>query len=247
MSYLYCQNTDCGEYLGSLGGESCPHCGWTEPAIEQPSVHQAVQTLIDAMQADPDYAWSWHCNIAMAYVDAGGDPYTGNQGAARFMRLFANVDPAHELPAPQAQQTAPVQEPVAWAHDRFIENDEGMPIGTDEPELQWGRYIPDEDGGWFPLFTASQAQPDEKPVGEVASYPDVVDWYSDEPPIGTKLYAAPQAQQPRKAVKLTPYEIKEAIRHLYQDATALQMSMDISLPEFRAIEQAVLKKNGVTE
>lgn len=34
MSHLYCQNTDCGEYLGSLGGESCPHCGWTEPVSE---------------------------------------------------------------------------------------------------------------------------------------------------------------------------------------------------------------------
>ncbi len=28
MSYLYCQNTDCGAYLGSLGGSSCNLCGW---------------------------------------------------------------------------------------------------------------------------------------------------------------------------------------------------------------------------
>ena len=53
--------------------------------------------------------------------------------------------------------------------------------------------------------------------------------------------------QPRKAVRLTTDEIKEAIRHLYQDATALQMSMDLSLDEFRAIEAAVLKANGVEE
>lgn len=26
--YLYCQNTNCGEYLGSLGGDACSHCGW---------------------------------------------------------------------------------------------------------------------------------------------------------------------------------------------------------------------------
>ena len=57
------------------------------------------------------------------------------------------------------------------------------------------------------------------------------------------LYTA----QPRKAVRLTTDEIKEAIRHLYQDATALQMSMDLSLDEFRAIEAAVLKANGVEE
>ena len=67
-------------------------------------VPQAMQTVIAAMQADPDYAWSWHCNVAMAYVDAGGDRYTGNQGAARFMKLLANVDPAHELPAPAQEQ-----------------------------------------------------------------------------------------------------------------------------------------------
>lgn len=26
--YLYCQNPDCGEYLGSLGGNDCYLCGW---------------------------------------------------------------------------------------------------------------------------------------------------------------------------------------------------------------------------
>lgn len=26
--FLYCQNTACAEYLGSLGGNSCPICGW---------------------------------------------------------------------------------------------------------------------------------------------------------------------------------------------------------------------------
>lgn len=30
MSYLYCQNTNCGEYLGGLGGKHCPICGWLE-------------------------------------------------------------------------------------------------------------------------------------------------------------------------------------------------------------------------
>ncbi len=26
--YLYCQNPECGEYLGSLGGNECHICGW---------------------------------------------------------------------------------------------------------------------------------------------------------------------------------------------------------------------------
>jgi hypothetical protein len=66
---------------------------------EQAPVADAMKTVTKAMQDDPDYAWSWHCNVAMAFVDAGGDSYTANQGAARFMRLLANVDPAHELPS----------------------------------------------------------------------------------------------------------------------------------------------------
>ena len=27
--YLYCQNTECGVYLGSLGGSYCHICGWS--------------------------------------------------------------------------------------------------------------------------------------------------------------------------------------------------------------------------
>ena len=27
--YLYCQNTSCGVYLGSLGGNGCWICGWS--------------------------------------------------------------------------------------------------------------------------------------------------------------------------------------------------------------------------
>ena len=65
----------------------------------------AMKTVIQSMQKDPEYAWSWHCNIAMAFVDAGGDRYTGNQGAMRFMKMLANVEPAHELPShPQATE-----------------------------------------------------------------------------------------------------------------------------------------------
>jgi len=82
-----------------------------QPAQQEP-VPAAMKTVIQAMQQDPDYAWSWHCNIAMAFVDAGGDHYTGNQGAARFMKMLANVEPAHELPSPQPAQ----QEPVVWMY-----------------------------------------------------------------------------------------------------------------------------------
>jgi hypothetical protein len=85
--------------------------GWTplytnppRRETEQEPVADAMKTVIKAMQDDPDYAWSWHCNVAMAFFDAGGDSYTANQGAARFMRLLANVDPAHELPSHQPRR-----------------------------------------------------------------------------------------------------------------------------------------------
>lgn len=31
MAYLYCGNTECRTYLGSLGSEHCNVCGWKAP------------------------------------------------------------------------------------------------------------------------------------------------------------------------------------------------------------------------
>jgi hypothetical protein len=63
-------------------------------------------------------------------------------------------------------RSAPVQEPVAWGCNRYIEDDNGFQIGTDEPELAWGKYAPD-DNGWWPLYTTPPAQPApvQEPVG----------------------------------------------------------------------------------
>ena len=53
----------------------------------------------------------------------------------------------------------PEQGPVAWGCNRYIEDDNGFQIGTDEPELAWGKYAPD-DNGWWPLYTSPpQRQP----------------------------------------------------------------------------------------
>ncbi len=53
---------------------------------------QAMQHLKTAMQGDLEYAWAWHCNIAMAAFDEGLDPTRANLAAARFMRLAFDVD-----------------------------------------------------------------------------------------------------------------------------------------------------------
>lgn len=56
------------------------------------AIPTAFAVLKAALQSDPEYAWSWHCNVAMMFVDAGGDHHVGNQGAARFMKLCFDVD-----------------------------------------------------------------------------------------------------------------------------------------------------------
>ena len=61
------------------------------------SVADAMKIVTDAMRADPDYAWTWHCNIAMAFVDEGGDHGLANHAAARFLRTLADIEPMYEL------------------------------------------------------------------------------------------------------------------------------------------------------
>jgi len=55
-------------------------------------VKEAFDTLKQAMLEDSEYAWSWHCNIAMMVQDAGASHEVANIGAARFMKLCFDVD-----------------------------------------------------------------------------------------------------------------------------------------------------------
>jgi hypothetical protein len=49
------------------------------------------------MQRDPSWAWSWHCNVAMPFVDLGGDHKKANWSAALFMSRAFEIDTS-ELP-----------------------------------------------------------------------------------------------------------------------------------------------------
>ena len=53
---------------------------------------EAFYRLRDEVRADQDYAWSWHCNIAMAAQDEGVDHETANKAANRFMQMCFGVD-----------------------------------------------------------------------------------------------------------------------------------------------------------
>lgn len=50
-----------------------------------------IKSLIEAMKADPEYAWGWHCNLAMAMHDSGAGPHHAcNKGAALFLSLLSD-------------------------------------------------------------------------------------------------------------------------------------------------------------
>lgn len=44
--------------------------------------------LAEHIRQDPDYAWSWHCNLAVSAMDEGLDHAAANRSAARFMCVF---------------------------------------------------------------------------------------------------------------------------------------------------------------
>ena len=51
-----------------------------------------LDSLRDALQADQDYAWTWHCNLACIAMDAGAEHESSNRRAATFMRDAFDVD-----------------------------------------------------------------------------------------------------------------------------------------------------------
>lgn len=59
---------------------------------EQITPKQALDALTASMRADPDYAWSWHANLAMMAVDSGAPHAEANERAAGFMRMCFDVD-----------------------------------------------------------------------------------------------------------------------------------------------------------
>jgi hypothetical protein len=61
-------------------------------AKEGNPVPAAMRVLREAMRADPEYAWAWHCNVAMSGVDGGAEHEKANRQAAQFMSNAFDVD-----------------------------------------------------------------------------------------------------------------------------------------------------------
>lgn len=48
MSKIFCGNGECGAYLGSMGADSCVHCGWIDPeAIEAAATEPLLQRIAE--------------------------------------------------------------------------------------------------------------------------------------------------------------------------------------------------------
>ena len=66
-----------------------------------PTPADAVAALSKAFKNDPDYAWSWHCNIAMAAKDEGMKHKAANRAAARFMYNAFGITYPEYRPTPE--------------------------------------------------------------------------------------------------------------------------------------------------
>lgn len=57
------------------------------------SVAKAMDYLMTAMRDDPEYAWSWHCNLAMPIMDSVGCSHKqANIAAAHLMSFLFDRD-----------------------------------------------------------------------------------------------------------------------------------------------------------
>ena len=70
-------------------------------------IKEAFDTIKQAMDDDPSYAHSWHCNIAMSVYDecttdiSHDDAHRiGNDAASRFMQLCFGVETKHDVVEP---------------------------------------------------------------------------------------------------------------------------------------------------
>lgn len=77
------------------------------------------------MQSDAEYAWAWHCNLAMPIMDvAGCDHKTANEAAAHLMQHIWSVDittdPRYVYGKSDAQQYAEFRIALDAAEDEEL-------------------------------------------------------------------------------------------------------------------------------
>lgn len=55
-------------------------------------IRLAIWFLTRQMHRDTEYAWTWHCNLAMAAYDEGLEHHAANRAAGRFMNSLFRLD-----------------------------------------------------------------------------------------------------------------------------------------------------------
>lgn len=65
---------------------------------------KAMEKLSEVIKNDPDYAWAWHCNVAMSAFDEGLCKPAANRAAGRFMAIAFKVDTTKHEHFPETQE-----------------------------------------------------------------------------------------------------------------------------------------------
>lgn len=116
-----------------------------EPTEERREVAHGLLTLAAGRSVTTPFGWS-HPDCELL------------EKAARLLknepapRTDGPVDGVLSAAPPSPRSDEGEGKAVAWARDRFIVNDDGVRIGTDDPEIEWSKEAPDI--GWWPLFAA---------------------------------------------------------------------------------------------
>jgi hypothetical protein len=61
-------------------------------AVSPEGISKELDAIKAAMAKDSDFAWTWHCNIAVCFMDEGGSHKAANLAASRFMKTAFDVD-----------------------------------------------------------------------------------------------------------------------------------------------------------
>lgn len=86
-----------------------------DSSIVTKHVPESMATVSNAIRNDPGYAWSWHCNIAMAAMDEGVNHMAANKLAARFLMILTGVDTTKNPHFPKE----PVEPELAYKVNRW--------------------------------------------------------------------------------------------------------------------------------
>lgn len=183
--------------------------------VEVPTVEATspIKGLIDAMKADPEYAWGWHCNLAMAMHDSGAGPHqVCNKGAALFLSLLSDgaVDttqhPAYENTQATIGTSTAMQD-VERMEQELHQSQDGQEAKSSGP-------YPENAGA--------------SPAPATTSAPSVADALGIEP---MKADESPEMDAPGKSEEASDVVVGQVSEQPGASATFSGLSMESPVPD----------------